>query len=178
MSSLFTSEITVENLPLPVDGSGVTQPVSGSISVTNFPATQPVSGSVSVSNFPATQPVSGTVSVSGSVAVTGPLTDAQLRATPISVTSAPVTSNSATISQVVLSSNTNATLLAANGNRKKVVLFAPKSTLYVKFGVTASSTSFTYIVMAANTTLDLDTWIGQIDVLSTVNQTVTVTEMV
>ena len=44
-----------------VDGSATTQPVSGSISVSNFPATQPVSGSISVSNFPATQPVSGTV---------------------------------------------------------------------------------------------------------------------
>jgi hypothetical protein len=49
-----------------------TQPVSGSISVSNLPATQPVSGSVSVSNFPATQPVSGSVSVSNaSLAVTG-----------------------------------------------------------------------------------------------------------
>ena len=59
--------------------------VTGSVSVSNFPATQPVSGtvaisslpsipagsnaigSVSVSNFPATQPVSGTVSISGTV---------------------------------------------------------------------------------------------------------------
>lgn len=32
--------------------------VTGSVSVSNFPATQPVSGSVSVSNFPATQPIS------------------------------------------------------------------------------------------------------------------------
>jgi len=38
---------------LPVDGSGVTQPVSG----TFWQATQPVSGTVSVGNFPATQPV-------------------------------------------------------------------------------------------------------------------------
>jgi len=38
-----------------------TQPVSGSVSVSNFPASQPISGSVSVSNFPATQPVSGSV---------------------------------------------------------------------------------------------------------------------
>jgi hypothetical protein len=48
-----------------------TQPVSGAVSVSNFPvsqavtgtffqATQPVSGTVAVSNFPATQPVSGT----------------------------------------------------------------------------------------------------------------------
>jgi len=42
-----------------VDGSAVTQPVSGTVSVSNFPATQPVSGTVSVSNFPASQAVTG-----------------------------------------------------------------------------------------------------------------------
>jgi hypothetical protein len=50
-----------------------TQPVSGSVSVSNLPTTQAVSGSVSVSNFPATQ------------AVSGPLTDAQLRASAVPV---------------------------------------------------------------------------------------------
>jgi hypothetical protein len=44
--------------------NGDSLPISGSVSVSNFPATQPISGSVSVSNFPATQPVSGSVSVS------------------------------------------------------------------------------------------------------------------
>jgi len=44
---------------LKVDGSGSTQPVSGSVSVANFPATQTVSGSVSVSNFPSPQTVTG-----------------------------------------------------------------------------------------------------------------------
>jgi len=57
------SNLTVTSTRLLVDGSGVTQPISGSVSVSNFPATQPVSGSVSVSNFPATQPVSGTVDI-------------------------------------------------------------------------------------------------------------------
>jgi hypothetical protein len=68
-----------------VDGSAVTQPVSGTVtaSVSNFPATQPVSGSVTVLNasipvtgtfWQATQPVSGTFwqatqPVSGSVSV-------------------------------------------------------------------------------------------------------------
>jgi hypothetical protein len=47
--------------------------------------TQPVSGSVSVSNFPATQPVSGTVAVSGTIPVSGPLTDTQLRASAVPV---------------------------------------------------------------------------------------------
>ena len=32
--------------PLKVDGSGATQPISGSVSVSNFPATQPISGTV------------------------------------------------------------------------------------------------------------------------------------
>jgi len=66
-----------------VDGSAVTQPVSGTfyqatqpVSIATMPstpvtgtfwqATQPVSGSLSVSNFPATQPVSGTVAVTQS----------------------------------------------------------------------------------------------------------------
>lgn len=42
-------------------------PVTG----TFWPATQPVSGTVAVSNFPATQPVSGTVSISGTVTTSG-----------------------------------------------------------------------------------------------------------
>lgn len=58
-------------------------PVTG----TFWQATQPVSGTVSVGNFPATQPVSGTITVgNSSLSVTGPLTDAQLRATPVPIT--------------------------------------------------------------------------------------------
>ena len=61
-----------------VDGSGVTQPVSGTVGVNNLPATQNVSGtvgidpshnSVSVSNLPAVQNVSGSVSISGTSTV-------------------------------------------------------------------------------------------------------------
>ncbi len=69
------------------------------VSVSNFPATQPISGTVGINNFPATQPVSiatlpvghnvidsGVItSITNSVAVTGPLTDTQLRATPVPV---------------------------------------------------------------------------------------------
>lgn len=103
---------------IPVDGSGVTQPVSGTvgldstslaalenISVT-FPATQNVNVtnaglSVSVSNLPATQPVSGSVSVSNfpatqpvslATAPTTPVTGTFWQATqPVSIASAPVT---------------------------------------------------------------------------------------
>jgi len=74
---------------LRVDSSGRARVVvegTPAVSVSNFPATQPVSGTVAVSNFPATQPVSGTVTASG------PLTDTQLRATPVPV-SGTVTAN-------------------------------------------------------------------------------------
>lgn len=78
---------------LPVDGSGVTQPVSG----TFWQATQPVSGPltdvqlratavpVSGTFWPTTQPISGSVSITGTAAVSGPLTDAELRATAVPV---------------------------------------------------------------------------------------------
>lgn len=53
------------------------------------PATQAVSGSVSVSNFPATQAVTGPLTDAqlraAAVPVSGPLTDAQLRATAVPV---------------------------------------------------------------------------------------------
>jgi hypothetical protein len=73
-----SGSVSVSNFPASQAVTGdfypETQPVSGSVSVSNFPTTQPVSGSVSVSNFPTTQPVSGSVSVSNfpaSQAVTG-----------------------------------------------------------------------------------------------------------
>lgn len=46
---------------LQVDGSGVTQPISGTVTANVGTGTQPVSGTVAVSNFPATQPISGSV---------------------------------------------------------------------------------------------------------------------
>jgi hypothetical protein len=61
---------------VPVDPSGVTQPVSG----TFWPATQPVSGTVTAN--------AGT----GTMAVSGPVTDTQLRATPVPI-SGTVTAN-------------------------------------------------------------------------------------
>lgn len=105
-----SSSVSVTNFPAtqPVSGSvsvsnsvavtgafyQTTQPVSGTLAVSNFPssqavtgtfwqATQPISGSVSVSNFPATQPVS--IVSMPSTPVTGPVTDAQIRATPLPV---------------------------------------------------------------------------------------------
>lgn len=52
---------------LKVDGSAVTQPISGSVSVSNFPGTQPVSGTVA-----ATQ--SGTWNINALTSITNPVT--------------------------------------------------------------------------------------------------------
>lgn len=84
------------SLPVVIASDQSAIPVSG----TFFQATQPVSGTVAVSNFPATQAVSGTffqatqpVSIAGTVAVSGPLTDTQLRATPVPVSGTVAVSN-------------------------------------------------------------------------------------
>lgn len=45
-ADITSNPIDVNTQALHVDGSKVTQPVSGSVSVSNFPATQPVSGTV------------------------------------------------------------------------------------------------------------------------------------
>jgi hypothetical protein len=102
--------------------------------------------------------------------------------TPVTVngtvtTSAP-SSNTSTITQVVLTANTNATLLSANPSRKKFIVFIPNSTTYVKYGVTASATSFTWAAITNNATIDDTIWTGEIDIFSTIGQTVTVTELV
>jgi len=57
----------------------------GSVAVSNFPLSQAVTGTVAISNLPGTQPVSGSVSVSNFPSQIG-LTDTQLRASALSVT--------------------------------------------------------------------------------------------
>lgn len=145
---IFTNEVEVQNTtPIPVDGSGVTQPVSGS------------------------------VSVSGSVTVANPgLTDAQLRATPVPVSTTPSVSSTSTITQIAVSASINTTVLAANANRRQAILHISKAGIYVKFGATASATSFTYLTPAANTVIDTQIWTGIIDVFGPAC-TVTVTEL-
>ncbi len=93
---------------VPVDGSGVTQPISAAslplpsgaatestlssmsakipaLSGGNVPVLAAQSGTWAVTDGGGSLTVDGTVGISGSVAVTGGLTDAQLRATPVPV---------------------------------------------------------------------------------------------
>lgn len=59
------------------------------VQIGNFPASQTVDGSVSVSNFPATQPISGTVTAN--TGLSQPLTDTQLRASAVPVSTGGIT---------------------------------------------------------------------------------------
>jgi len=63
----------------------------------------------------------------------------------------PVAAASATLSNVA-SSATNVTLLASNASRRNAIIVNDStSVLYVKFGATASATSYTYRLPAYNT---------------------------
>jgi hypothetical protein len=66
LNGKIPSNLTVTSTRLLVDGSGVTQPVSGSVSVSNFPATQPVSGTVTANAGTGTFTVGGTVAATQS----------------------------------------------------------------------------------------------------------------
>ena len=80
------------------------------------------------------------VPVSGTVTASGPVTDAQLRAAPVPVKGPTVAS--ATLSNVE-SSATSVAVLASNANRKQFRIENDSSAvLYVKLGTTASATDY------------------------------------
>jgi|SRR5579872_2452166 len=114
-----------------------------SVNVGNFPATQPVSGTVTANQGTSPWVVSGTVS-------------------PSTVSSSVLTNTSASTSSV--------TLLASNASRKMATIYNDSnSVLFVKFGTTASSTSFT-VKMSANSYYEFPSpvYTGQIDGIWTV----------
>ncbi len=159
--SVFSTDTIIEGV-VTVDGSGVTQPVSGSVNVGNFPATQPVSGTVAVSN--------------------PGLTDTQLRASPVpisgTVTTTPSVSSTSTITQIT-STGANQTLLAANASRKRLILFFSAGMWNVKLGVGASATSRTLLVSTSNYYLEIAGHTGQVDAMCTSSgKLVDVTELV
>jgi hypothetical protein len=116
--------------------------VTGSVSVSNFPATQPVSGSVSVSNFPATQAVTGTF-----FQATQPISGS------VSVSNFPTTQNvaeqtqSGTITQIQKSVGLTAVRATVSGSapgvaRKKLMIKPSKNnTGSVYFGSSAVTTA-------------------------------------
>ncbi len=157
---IFTPDVVVDNV-VSIDGGNAT--------------------AVKTDGSAVVQPVSGSVSVSGSVTVANPgLTDTQLRATPVpisgTVSTTALVATASNITQVVLTNNTNATLLTINSSRIKAIIFVPSQTLQIKLGATASTTSFTYKATAANTTIEITGYTGRIDAFGT-GQTVTITEL-
>lgn len=144
--------------------------VTGSVDVNNFPATQTVTGTVTANAGTGPFPVSdnggsltvdGTVAVSGSVAVTGPLTDTQLRATPVPISgtvSIGAASSIATVTSISVST-TVATLSASNAGKTKVLIHNEAGTLHVKLGTGATTASYSYR-LTANTSLEITGYTG------------------
>jgi len=170
----------ISTVPVPVTDNGgsltvdgtffqATQPVSGTVAVSNFPASQPVTGTffqatqpVSLAVAPttpvtgtfwqATQPVSGTFfqgtqPVSLAVAPTTPVTGTFFQATqPLSIAATLVTqeirANTPAQSSVsVLTSNTS--ILATNAARLGATIYNESgATCFIKLGATASTTSY------------------------------------
>lgn len=80
------------------------------------------------------------------------LTDTQLRATPVPVTTSQTANSTPTLSNVA-SSASSVTLLAANALRKGATIVNDSTAiLFVKFGSTASTTSFTVELPARSAT--------------------------
>jgi hypothetical protein len=180
-----TQDVNITStISLPVTGTffQTTQPVSLAVAPTTpvtgtfWQATQPVSGTffqttqpVSIATMPST-PVTGTFWQT-TQPVSGPLTDTQLRATPVpvsgSVSTTPVTSTTSSVTQVT-STGSNQTLLVSNVNRIQAVLYFESGIWYVKLGATASSASLTYKVSASNTVIEIPPmYTGIIDAICT-----------
>lgn len=98
MPASLGQKLMTLSFPVVISSDQSTLPISGSVSVSNFPATQPVSAvNLDIRDLVfATDKVD--VSGSTSVGVTGPLTDAQLRAVavPISAASLPLPTGAST----------------------------------------------------------------------------------
>lgn len=99
-----------------------------------------------------------------SIAVTGPLTDIELRATPVPVTiptPVPVVtggSGTATVSRVSVGIVVS-TLKVANSSRIKVIIHNEVGTLFVKLGTGASDTDYSYR-LTANTVIEIEGYTG------------------
>jgi hypothetical protein len=110
----------------------------------------------------------GTVPVSGTVAVTGPLTDAQLRAVAVPVSGALSTAPSVTASANVAGSPVSVgtgapvTVLAAFAGRKMATII-PEGDVYMTLGGTAANTD---AKLPAYTPFNLSGYSGAVSMLS------------
>lgn len=93
--------------------------------------------------------------------VAGPLTDSELRATPVPISGTVSVGASASTAAVtpVSVSPTVATLSASNASKTAVIIHNEGGTLYVKLGSGASSTSYSYR-LTANSVLEVTGYTG------------------
>jgi hypothetical protein len=132
LNSKIPGSLTVTSTRLLVDGSGVTQPVSGSVSITNLPASQTVDGTVAVSNLPAAL---GQTTMAGSTSVT-----IASNQTAISVTPGALTASF----QEVLNLTTAAQTVTPPVSAKWVKIYADNTNsnnIRVRLAGTATTTS-------------------------------------
>lgn len=156
------SEVEVASQPIGVSGPltdaelrATPVPVSGTVTATPT-GTQDV-------NVTSTVGLTDTQLRATAVPVLGPLTDAELRATPVPVSTTPSVSTVSTVSVITLPASTNTTLLVANTNRRAAIITVAKASTYIKFGSTASDSSYTYKTATANTVIETEIWTGVID---------------
>lgn len=104
------------------------------------------------------------ITIQGIASMTAVKVDGSAVTQPVSgtVTSTPEKASSVTIARVA-TSTTNATLLSSNSSRKKAVIVNDSnSILYVKYGTTATATSYTY-KLQSDDTLEETNYTGRID---------------
>lgn len=174
---LFTQEIDILTQPITVDGSGVTQPVSGTVTANAGTGTFTVDGSG------VTQPISAAslpLPAGAATEATLAAVDGKLPATlgqkamaasfavaiasdqsaiPVTFTPGALTTT-ATVSTVAVST-TVATLSASNTGKTGVVIHNEAGRLYVKLGSGASTSDYSYR-LTANTTLEINNYAGEI----------------
>lgn len=155
-------DITIEavdtGVVFPVTDNGGSLTIDGTVAISNasFPVTDN-GGSLTVDGTVAVSAISGTVTV-GTHAVT--------QSGTWNVTNTTANGATATVTQVA-TSTTSATLAATNTSRKSVVIFNGATVnLLVKFGTTASSTSFTTQIIPGGTlSVPRETYTGAIDAI-------------
>lgn len=140
--------------------------VSGGVAITNTPTvnqgTTPWVVAAAITNTPTV--LQGTVPWVVAAAITNTPTVNQ-GTSPWVTSSSPVTVTSSSVSRVANSASSQ-TLLSANGSRKGIFLYNDGSSAncYVKFGATASATSFTFKMFYTDTyIMDPPTYTGVID---------------
>jgi len=136
---LFTNEEVVSNTPLPVDGSGVTQPVSGTVTANAGTGTFLVDGSAH------TQPVSGTVTANAGTGTF--LVDGSAHTQPISAAALPLPTGAATeatlatlLTSATFTGRINTFGQKTMANSTPVVIASDQSALPVVQGGTGTAT--------------------------------------